>query len=171
MSRRWCIGVIGALLLAAGIFGACGCQRIQSWLHPAVCRICGRPLHRDMTVEIQVEGQAPEKVCCLRCAISDSEQTGKTVRVLWVTDYVGHQQVRPDRAVYLVGSSVTPCAGPAVEIPSSRRDASVVNWDRCLPSTIAFAKRADAQQFQQDAGGEIQTFAELTAGTKVTAGG
>jgi len=55
-------------------------------------------------------------------------------------------------------------------VPASWREASVVKWDRCLPSTIASAKGEDAEQFQKDAGGAIQTFAELTEGTKVVAG-
>jgi len=155
----------------AGALSATGCDRLAAWLHPSTCSLSGRRIHPGMTVRLQVEGRAPGRACCLRCAISYAQQTGKAVRIFSVTDYVSHKTVRPQRAVYVVGSTVKPCAGPLVDVPANRREASQVSWDRCLPSVIAFAKREDAEEFQRQSGGEIQTFAGLTAGTKVTAGG
>jgi hypothetical protein len=170
MSRCGRIAVLGVTLGLAGALAITGCDRLAAWLRPSTCSLSGRRIHPGMAVRLQVEGQAPGRACCLRCAISYAQQTGKTVRIFSVTDYVSHEPVPPERAVYVVGSTVTPCAGPPVDVPANRREASQVSWDRCLPSVIAFAKQEDAEEFRQQSGGEIGTFAELTEGTKVKEG-
>ncbi len=159
------ISVAGLVLLLS----LTGCDRLQTWLHPAQCALSGRPIDAGMGVRIQIDKRSPVRACCLRCAITASEHKGESIHVLSVTDYVSHAQIAPKGAFYVVGSGVTPCAGPPVEVAASRREAWVVNWDRCLPSVIAFAKRTDAEQFQQQSGGELQTFAEVTEGTTVAA--
>lgn len=141
----------------------------ESWFQPSGCAFCGRRVHADMKVAFQEENQQTVQLaCCLRCVISEAEQTGKHIRVLWVTDYVTRERLNPDKAVYLAGSTINSDSGPPVEVPWSRREESELKWDRCLPSVIAFGKRADAVAFQQSSGGEILSFGDLVAGTEMT---
>lgn len=156
-------------ILALAISLLPGCDRLQTWLHPTQCALSGRPIHAGMGARVQIDERPPVRACCLRCTIVEAEHTDKDIHVLSVTDYVSHDQISPKDAFYIVGSTVTPCAGPWVEVPANRRESSQVSWDRCLPSVIAFGKSEDAEQFQRESGGEIQTFAKLTEGTNVTA--
>jgi nitrous oxide reductase accessory protein NosL len=171
MNRRHVLAIaLGAAVLCAGPLLS-GCDRIDTWLHPSRCSLSGRAIHRGMGVRIQLEGRGPSRACCLRCVTAYSEQTGKTVRVLSVTDYVSHARVSPERAFYVVGSHVTPCAGPRADVTANRRELPLRDWDRCLPSIIAFARREDALQFRAEEGGGIESFDEVVAGTKVVAAG
>lgn len=154
-----------AVLVLAALF-AMGCDRLESWLHPEQCALSGRPIRAGMGAEVRIDGRENSvQACCLRCAITFAQQTGQKIRVLSVTDYVSHNQVRPDRAFYLSQSSVAPCSGPRVAVPASRREASSQVWDRCMPSVIAFADSDVALQFQKDAGGFLKSFAELVEDT------
>ena len=138
----------------------------ESWLQPTGCAFCGRQVHADMQVAFQKENEETVRMaCCLRCVITEAEQTGDRIRVLWVSDYVSHDRLKPDKAICLVGSTINSDSGPPVEVPGSRREQSELKWDRCLPSVIAFRKRDEALKFQQRAGGDIQTFRDLVAGT------
>jgi hypothetical protein len=169
MSRRQVLWLaLGAFFVSAGL-SLPGCDRINTWLHPNRCSLSGRTIHRGMGVRIQVGGRGPSRACCLRCVTAYAEQTGKTVRVLSVTDYVGHGPIAPKHAFYVVDSHVTPCAAPLVEVGADRRELPLRDWDRCVPSTIAFARRDDALQFQAQEGGTIESFDEIVAGTKVFA--
>jgi nitrous oxide reductase accessory protein NosL len=123
-----------------------------------------------MAVRVEVEDGPSGQACCLRCAITYSRQTGKTVRVDWVTDHVHGQKMAADRAVYVVGSNVAPCAAMREVAPADRRELLTEIWDRCRTSTIAFADVADARAFQALHGGAIETFGHLVSGVKVVAG-
>jgi len=141
----------------------------ESWLQPSGCSFCGRRVHADMQVAFQKNNEETVLMaCCLRCVITEAEQTGDRIRVLWVTDYVSHERLRPDKAIYLVGSTINSDSGPPVEVPWSRREQSELEWDRCLPSVIAFRKRDDAVAFQQTSEGEILSFQDLVAATNVS---
>ena len=140
----------------------------ESWLQPTGCAFCGRQVHADMQVAFQKENEdTVPMACCLRCVITEAEQTGSAIRVLWVSDYLTHERLRPDKAAYLVGSTINSDSGPRLN-PLDRREQSEIEWDRCLPSVIAFGKRDDAVAFQQTSGGEILSFQELVAGTNVS---
>jgi len=170
MSCRYRLGAIAATIVVA-IALLTGCDRIQTWLQPHTCSLCSRPVHAGMAVSFEIEGHDPAQACCLRCVISYAQATGANVRVFSVTDYVAHDTLGPEDATYLTGSQLTPCSGPPVEVPASRRESLTQQWDRCLPSVIAFAKRQDAEHLRESAGGAILSFADLTRGTTVRAAG
>jgi nitrous oxide reductase accessory protein NosL len=155
------------LAVAAGLLALGGCDRVQALLHGNRCVLSDRPLHAAMAVEVAVEGGKRGEACCVRCAITYSQQTGRKVRVLWVTDYASGHRIDPRHATYVTGSDVNRCMGPAQEASPARLGSEAVVWDRCSPSSIAFAKPADAQAFQQIHGGRIQTFAQVIGTAKV----
>ncbi len=43
---------------------------------------------------------------CLQCAITYSQQTGQTLRVSSVTDYVGRKPLQPSRAFYVTAATL-----------------------------------------------------------------
>jgi hypothetical protein len=143
-------------------------DHLESWLQPKGCVFCGRPLLADMKVAFRKENEeAVRMACCMRCVITEAEQTGSTIYVLWVSDFATRKRLRPDQAVYVVGGAMSPDSAPLTETSPSRREQTELLWDRCLPSVIAFGNIEDALQFQRRSGGEIQTFEKLVAGVKV----
>lgn len=147
-----------------------GCQRLDQLVYPDRCVLSARVIHPGMAVRLAVANGGPSgRACCLRCAISYSLQTGKTVRILWVTDYSTHRRISAQGAYYVTGSDVAPCLGPPHEASASRRECVVMGWDRCSPSSLPFATIDEARTFQQVHGGRIQKFAEVVSGSKVVA--
>jgi hypothetical protein len=148
-----------------------GCEWARSWVSSRDrCVLSERKIHPGMAVRVEVANGPSGRACCLRCAITYSRQTGKMVRVDWVTDHAHGREIAADRAVYVVGSNVAPCAAAREVAPVGRRELLAEIWDRCRTSTIAFADVADARAFQEKHAGAIETFAELVRGEKVVPG-
>lgn len=169
ISRR-IAGSLPVALIATAALAMGGCQRISAWLHPGRCVLSERMIHAEMEVRLAVVGENKAgKGCCLRCAITYSQQTGRTVRIFSVTDYPSRKPMRPDQAIYVTGSDVAPCAAAPTEVASGRRRSLLEIWDRCELSSIAFARREDAQAFQQVHGGRIETFRQVVGSSKVVA--
>jgi nitrous oxide reductase accessory protein NosL len=151
---------LAALALLASA-GAAGCDKIETLVHGDRCVLSDRAIHPYMAAEVAVEGGPSGRACCIRCAITYAQQTGKQVRVMSVTDYRTRKPIAPDHAFYVTGSNVAPCVGPPMEATAGRRECCILGFDRCAPSTLAFASEQDAIRFQREHGGRIETFAEL----------
>lgn len=147
--------------MAAIAAGLTGCDKLEALLHGNRCVLSDRVIHPGMAAEVAVEGGPSGRACCIRCAITYAQQTGKKVRVTSVTDYKTHKPLAPDRAFYVTGSDVAPCVGPPMEASSGRRGCCLLGFDRCTPSTVAFSDLQDAIRFQREHGGRIETFPEL----------
>lgn len=88
--------------------------------------------------------------------------TAKQQARAWqATDYAGGQWLDATKAVFVEGSDVNHCASMEV-----RRDAQgccmIKGFDRCMPSLIAFAAQDDAQSFQKQHGGTLQTWEQIS---------
>ncbi len=156
-------------ILASALLTAPGCQRIETLFHTQRCVLSDRPIHARLAVRVAVEGGPHGEACCLRCAITYAEQNRKRVRILWVTDYPTGRRLDPRRATYVTGSDVNRCMGPPEQATAGRRETNMIVWDRCSPSSIAFAKLEDAEAFQRVHGGRIQTFSEVIGSASVIA--
>ncbi len=159
-----CLAIFGLVVLNS-------CDRLSAWLYPANrCILSERSIHPGMKVLVDVEGDDKSGAsCCLHCAIAYSQQTGKTVSIRSVTDYFSHESLGPGQAIYVTGSDVSPCVGPPVEVSDGHRECLIQGWDRCAPSSIAFASMDEARKFQRAHGGRLQTFAEVIGAAKVVA--
>jgi nitrous oxide reductase accessory protein NosL len=160
---------LALVALAMVMSATAGCERIETFIHGDRCVFSDRVIVPGMAVRVAVEGGPSGKACCVRCAISYSLQTGKTVRILWVTDYSTHKRIAAGRAYYVTGSDVAPCVGSPAEASAGRRECVVLGWDRCAPSSLPFATMDEARAFQRAHGGRIQTFAEVVGSAKVVA--
>ena len=157
--------VLALAALALLVAGAAGCDKIQTLIHGDRCVLSDRVVHSNMAAEVAVEGGPSGRACCIRCAITYAQQTGKKVSVASVTDYRTREPIAPDHAFYVTGSNVAPCVGPPMEATAGRRECCILGFDRCAPSTVAFASEQDAIRFQREHGGRIETFAELARST------
>jgi len=157
------------VVLASIILPVAGCRQIYALFGPNRCVLSDRPIHARLAVRVAVDGGPHGEACCLRCAVTYAEQYGKRVRVLWVTDYPTGRRLNPERATYVTGSDVNRCMGPPEEASVGRRETDMIVWDRCAPSSIAFAKLEDAEAFQRTHGGRVQTFSEVIGSAHVDA--
>jgi len=78
----------------------------------------------------------------------------------------GGNTIDGQKAVYLEGSSIDGCQGPAEFVP---RDPGVqydLHFDRCLPTLIAFKNTQEALAFQQRFGGRVLSYEDALASVK-----
>ncbi len=167
------VGTLVLMLIAAGatIASLQGCRRLLALFHhPNQCSLDERPIHPEMKVRVLLQGRkTATDGCCVRCAINYARQTGTTVHLLSVTDYATRRPIAPDRGLYVTGSDLSPCAMShmPMSVSNGRREIETNEWDRCAPSSIAFATPDDAREFQKTHGGMIQSWKELVGSASV----
>src|SRR5262245_27330674 len=94
-------GIVFMFLL---IFGTTliSCERKM-----AQCPLCQRAIHAHMQVGI-THNSLPLKTCCMSCALTYQAQT-RNVQIKAVTDFITDAGLNPQKAIYVVGSDVSPC--------------------------------------------------------------
>lgn len=151
------------LVMAVGLAGAVAGPRVWQWWTAQPhghCPICQRHEHGDSGVKLQAEGEGIIDACCLSCALSYGRQTSKAVTILSVTNHETGKPLQPDSATFVVGSDISPCTHDAQQL-RLEGEAVPVQWDRCLPSILAFASAASADTFHVQHGGTLRSFREL----------
>jgi hypothetical protein len=155
---------LAVLAVVVGLVAAVTAPRLrQWWMAPphGYCPICRRHEHGDSVVKLQAKGEGVIEACCLSCALSYGRQTSKPVTILSVTNHETGKPLQPDTATFVVGSDVSPCTHNAQQLRIEGA-ALPVQWDRCLPSILAFAARESADAFHAQHGGTLRSFQELT---------
>lgn len=131
-----------------------GCTR-----GPAHCSVCDRHECKAMAFRVTMSMGRKVETCCVRCGMHFLA-ANSAARDAEATDFSTGHWIDATKAVYVVGSDAPGCA-----MAETRRDAQgccmMKDYDRCLPSTLAFAAREAAAGFQRQHGGTIQTWQEL----------
>jgi len=152
---------VAALALAVAL-GLAAPRAVRWWTAPppGYCPICMRHEHGDSVVRVKVEGEAPFDACCLSCALSFERQTAKPLSIVSVTNHETGKPLDPEAATFVLGSDVSPCTHDTHQL-RLEGEALPVQWDRCLPSILAFASRQSAESFRAQHGGRLRSFQEL----------
>jgi hypothetical protein len=156
----WLIGAV----LVLGVAGGVAAPRAWRWwtAPPAgYCPICRRHEHKASLVKVRAEGEGVTDVCCLSCALAYGRQASKGVTIVSVTDHDSGKPLDPNAATFVVGSDVSPCTHDAQAL-RLEGEALPVQWDRCLPSILAFASQETAEAFRIQHGGRVQSLEEVT---------
>ncbi len=131
---------------------------------PRSCTQCGRAECRNLTVDVRLQDGKVVRTCCPRCALHYLAGPHPPVASIAVKDFNSAGRLDATRAVYVEGSDVAPCTAMAGSPPQDERGCCMKTvYDRCLPSVIAFASKAEAEAFAGSHGGALKTFAELQA--------
>jgi hypothetical protein len=149
--------VMLAVLLGLGYAG----WRIFLSTEPRVCQACSRPIHAQSRT-VALVGNRRELFCCPACALTTHDQNGRAVKILELTDYETSSPLSPSQAYVVRGSDVNTCAqqhGPM----GPDKQPTIVHFDRCSPSLLAFVSREEAAGFAREHGGEVLSFSELAA--------
>ena len=127
---------------------------------PEVCEICERTIHPHSSAVVVIDGRRV-RVCCIRCGITHNFQVGKPGEVASVTEFLSDKQMSPKDAFYVEGSQVSMCDAHSSSMLDETKHPYHRIFDRCEPSTYAFAKREDAEAFARTNGGKLLTWGEL----------
>ncbi len=159
MSRR----TTAATLILSGLFLAAiaaGGYWLLRETAPQVCPICQRDIHARSRAVVLL-GKERVAVCCVRCGITHNVQVGKPGQLVEVTEYLSNKPMKPEAAFYVEGSRISLCDPHQSGLVDQSKHPYHRIFDRCEPSTYAFAQRQDAQAFVRENGGKILSWEEL----------
>ena len=160
-TRRVAITSILVLLAAAVGFGW---FRFIAHPKPVACGYCNRPLHANLMVTAEIAGKRTQ-VCCARCALTEANQQRKPLRLIEVHDYRTGRPISPASAWFVEGSRVTACTHDMTHM-GEHKEMQDLSFDRCSPSTFAFANKPDADAFVAQNGGAVLSLGQLMSEAK-----
>jgi hypothetical protein len=134
-----------------------GCERA-----PKSCQVCQRDECKGLAFRVTLTTGKTVETCCPRCGLHYLESTKQQARALQATDYAGGQWIDATKAMYVSGSDVSACAGMETK-RNAHGCCAFKDYDRCLPSLIAFEDEQRAVEFQKQHGGEIVTLDKLAS--------
>ena len=149
--------VLSVLILCA--IGAGGFWLLRE-TKPVVCPICERSIHEHSSAVVVIDKKRVT-VCCIRCGITHNFQVGKPGEVVAVTDFHSNRSLNPSSSFYVEGSQVSMCDPHDSNLMDETKHPYSRTFDRCEPSTYAFARREDAQAFERANGGKLLSWEEL----------
>jgi hypothetical protein len=139
--------------------------RYETRPNPNFCNICNRPIHPGMSFLVQTDGHT-ERACCPRCGMHYAlNHAGKDQR-LWATDMNSAKMIPAATAYYDEGGNINYCAAHGEAVQRRPQGVSVRDYDRCLPTLVAFTTRAEAETYQRDHGGRVLNYAEALQSVK-----
>ena len=152
------LGIVVIAVLAAAGYAT---LRFIGARSAQTCRSCLRPVHSHMKTVALVGGKRA-MYCCPACALAEHQQSGQTVQVTELTDYLTNTPLKPDGSYIVRDSDVNPCMQhhPAL---SENGQPLEEHFDRCSPSVLAFASRAVAEEFSRNHGGKVFSFTDFAA--------
>jgi hypothetical protein len=150
------LAVLGLVVLA--MLGL-GWYEFMEFRSPKECGFCQRPLQEKLRVVVEIGGQR-RQVCCPQCAVSESRQEHKPVRLITVRDYTTGHDLNPNQAWYVNKSRAIACSHDGMHMDEMKHSDDLA-FDRCSPGAFAFAKREDAEAFIAQNGGQILSMEQL----------
>ncbi|MBI4463601.1 MAG: hypothetical protein HY647_02750 [Acidobacteria bacterium] len=156
-NSKWVGSAFGVAVVAlAGYF----IFRSGQQSHADICHHSDRVIQPGVLTIGEFEGKT-QRFCCPACALTTALQTGKPVRMIRLTDFDTHQPLEPKAAFLVRGSDTVLCTHPH-PLTDDARQPLPVEFDRCLPSLLAFGTREAAEAFRQEHGGELLRLADLS---------
>jgi ribosomal protein L24E len=126
---------------------------------PNLCNICGRQIHPGMSFVVETDGRA-EHACCPRCGMHFALSHHGKAQKLRATDMNSGKLIPAETAYYDEGGNINHCAAHGEAVERQPQGVSVRDYDRCLPTLVAFQTRAEAETYQKEHGGRVLSYSE-----------
>lgn len=114
-----------------------------------------------MGVILNTKTNGKVEACCPQCATHYEEDTGDKVLDMLVTDYYTGKLIDSKNAFYVIGGNLSPCCRQKLE-RSKSGEIFQTDYDRCLPTIIAFETRKNALKYLRVHGGKIATYSLIS---------
>lgn len=131
------------LVVVAGLFT--GGYLLMNHRSQTECGFCRRHISPNAHVVAEVGGKRLD-VCCAHCAVTESRQEKKSLRLIEVTDYPPDKMVSPEGTWFVEDSRVTTCQHDMSRMDEFKHVERLA-FDRCSPGTLAFSERKAAEAF------------------------
>lgn len=149
--------VLVVLLLVAA--GQWSCSTAADSSDLGICDMCGRRIVPATAYLIHLADGKVKHACCPRCGLRFEAKRADVVS-REAADFTTGERLKAEEAIYVEGSRVHLCCRQEVERDQAGRQYQL-DWDRCMPSLIAFRSAEDAERFRVKEGGAIRSFEEL----------
>jgi hypothetical protein len=140
-----------------------------------ICPFCDRMVHPATAYGLRVSDRIVV-ACCPRCAMhfqvnQVSGRPGLPVQAgrvgpAWATDVTTGERIVPENAIYIEGGDLQYCTRGEQPVTREPQGVSVRQYDRCLPTLVAFKTQQAARAYQQQHGGHILSYAQALAGVR-----
>jgi hypothetical protein len=157
LQRKWrgtVTGILIIVLLAAGGYLIWTGKIFKGKL---ICEVCRRELHPTASFLTSAANGARKLTCCPRCGLHYALTHGG--RAIEATDFATGKTIPAEKAVYLEGSDIMECCST----PGMRANEGTyqdIQYDRCVPSLLAFSRGEDAETVRLKHGGRLISFEE-----------
>ena len=150
-------------LLAIGATSFWAYRYEQRRERAGTCPFCDRMVHPATAYRIKVGNHVVE-ACCPRCGMrAQVNQEGGKGGTAWATDVNTGEQVAAESAVYVEGGDVQYCAHGEQPMMREPHGASAREYDRCLPTLVAFKTPQEVKAYQERHGGRVLTYSQALA--------
>ena len=131
-----------------------------------MCPFCDRMVHPATSYRLKA-GDRTMVVCCPRCGMhAQVNQTLGKPGAAWATDVNTGESVPAESAVYVEGGNLQYCTHGARPVEREPHGVSVREYDRCLPTLVAFKTPQEAEAYEQEHGGRILSYDQALASVK-----
>ena len=160
MHRRSTLAAIVAILVLAGL--GYSAWRVVKERSDQSCAACRRPVHSHVKTVAVVDGKRGV-YCCLACALSEHQQSGRRVQVIETADFLSNNPLKPENSYVVRNSDANPCLQhhPAV---GENHQPLEAHFDRCAPSVLVFQDKKAAEAFASQHGGQVLKFSDFASG-------
>jgi hypothetical protein len=151
------------VLLAIGVTSFWAFRYEQRRERAAICPFCDRMVHSATAYRIKV-GNHVVTACCPRCGMhAQVNQMQGTNGIAWATDLNTGESVPAESAVYVEGGDVQYCTHGDQPVMREPHGASTREYDRCLPTLVAFKAPQEAEAYQERHGGRVLSYSQALA--------
>ena len=147
-------------LLAIGVTSFWAFRYEQRRERAGMCPFCDRMVHSATAYRIKVGNRVVE-ACCPRCGMhAQVNQRQATNGIAWATDLNTGESVPAESAVYVEGGDVQYCTHGDQPVTRQPHGVSVREYDRCLPTLVAFKTPQEAEAYQKQHGGRVLSYSQ-----------
>jgi len=126
-----------------------------------MCPFCDRMVHSATAYRVTV-GDHVITACCPRCGMHAQVNRPQDERgAAWATDLKTGEKIAAESATYVEGGDVQYCTHGEVPVAREADDrVSVREYDRCLPTLVAFKTPQAAEAYHEQHGGRVLSYSQ-----------
>jgi transcription elongation factor Elf1 len=153
-------------LLAIGLTSFFAYRYEQRRETAGMCPFCDRTVHSVTAYRLKV-GDHVVAACCPRCGMhAQVNQPQGKPGMAWATDVDTGERVAAESATYVEGGDVQYCTHGDQPMTREPHGVSTREYDRCLPTLVAFKTPQEAEAYQRQHGGRVLTYSQALASVR-----